>query len=111
MIMFEVILLTTAKNWGVTSTFVEWGAWLYQSLGIVDVSTWPYFADKMKTINAGFINDPGSMRNLGIIIGALISPLLAGHFSFKRDFKLRDIIFLCLRRYIYGIWSKISFRL
>lgn len=25
MIMFEVILLTTGKNWGVTSTFVEWG--------------------------------------------------------------------------------------
>lgn len=108
MIMFEVILLTTGKNWGVTSTFVEWGAWLYQSLGIVDVSNWPYFADKMKTINAGFINDPGSMRNLGIIIGALISPLLAGHFSFKRGFKLRDIIFYALGGIFMGYGARLA---
>ncbi|MCS4525730.1 YeeE/YedE family protein [Clostridium botulinum] len=62
----------------------------------------------MKTINAGFINDPGSMRNLGIIIGALISPLLAGHFSFKRGFKLRDIIFYALGGIFMGYGARLA---
>lgn len=107
-VMFEVVLLTSGKSWGVTSTFVEWGAWMYQAVGLVDVSNWGYFADKMKTINDGFMNDPGSMRNLGIIIGALISPLLAGHFSFKRAFNFRDVAFYAIGGLLMGYGARLS---
>lgn len=107
-VMFEVVLLTSGKSWGVTSTFVEWGAWMYQAVGLVDVSNWGYFADKMKTINAGFMNDPGSMRNLGIIVGALISPLLAGHFSFKRAFNFRDVAFYAIGGLLMGYGARLA---
>lgn len=107
-VMFEVILLSTGKSWGVTSTFAYWGAWLYQSIGLIDVSKWPYFAKEMKNINAGFMNDPGSMRNLGIIIGALISPLLAGHFSFKKGFKFKDIVFYAIGGIFMGYGARLS---
>lgn len=107
-VMFIVVLVTTGKNWGVTSTFVTWGAWVYQSVGLVDVSTWPYFAEKMKTINAGFMNDPASMRNFGIIVGALLSPLLAGHFSFKKGFKFKDIAFYAIGGICMGYGARLS---
>nr|WP_246582714.1 YeeE/YedE family protein [Clostridium mobile] len=107
-VMFMVVLLSSGKSWGVTSTFVHWGAWIYESVGLIDVSNWSYFAKDMKTINAGFMNDPGSMRNLGIIVGALISPLLAGHFSFKRGFKFKDIIFYAIGGILMGYGARLS---
>ncbi|AYD41406.1 YeeE/YedE family protein [Clostridium fermenticellae] len=106
--MFEVILISTGKSWGVTTTFMDWGAWLYQAFGLVDVSKWPYFAKEMKTIHGGFMNDPASMRNLGIIIGALIAPLLAGHFSFKTNFKFKDIIFYAIGGILMGYGARLA---
>lgn len=104
MVMFEVVLLTSGKSWGVTSTFAEWGAWLFR----VDVSNWGYFADKMDSINAGFINDPGSMRNVGIIVGAMIAPLLAGRFSLKIGFNFKDVIFYALGGLLMGYGARLS---
>jgi hypothetical protein len=104
MVMFEVVLLTSGKSWGVTSTFAEWGAWLFH----VDVSNWGYFADKMDTINGGFMNDPGSMRNLGIIVGALIAPLLAGRFSLKMGFNLKDVAFYVIGGLLMGYGARLS---
>ena len=108
MVMFEVVLVTTGKNWGVTSTFVNWGAWLFQSVGLADVSSWGYFSSKMDTINGGFFNDPGSMRNLGIIVGAIVSPLLAGHFSFKKGFNFKDIVFYAIGGLFMGYGARLS---
>jgi len=106
--MFEVIILTTGSSWGVTTAFVNWGAWIYQSLGLIDVSMWESFSSQMDTINGGFMNDPDSMRNLGIILGALISPLLAGHFSFKKEFKLKDAGFYAVGGLLMGYGARIA---
>lgn len=106
--MFEVILITTGKSWGITTTFAYWGAWMYHAVGLIDASKWTYFAKDIKTIKGGFMNDPGSMRNLGIIIGALISPLLAGHFSFKRNFKFKDIIFYAIGGIFMGYGARLA---
>ncbi|MBK5241983.1 MAG: YeeE/YedE family protein [Clostridium sp.] len=107
-VMFEVIILTTGSSWGVTSAFVNWGAWIYGSLGIIDVSKWASFSSQMDTINGGFMNDPDSMRNLGIIIGAVISPLLAGHFSFKKKFKLKDAAFYAMGGLLMGFGARFA---
>ncbi|MGH4138425.1 YeeE/YedE family protein [Clostridium sp.] len=106
--MFEAIILTTGSSWGVTTAFVNWGAWIYQSIGLIDVSKWKSFASQMDTINGGFMNDPDSMRNLGIILGALISPLLAGHFSFKKKFKLKDAAFYAIGGLLMGYGARIA---
>ncbi|WP_125154272.1 YeeE/YedE family protein [Clostridium rectalis] len=108
MIMFITILVTTGTSWGVTAVFADWAAWFYQSLGILDVSTWSWFAGRMDGIRGGFFNDPGSMRNAGIILGALLSPLLAGHFSFKKSFKFRDVVYYAIGGLLMGYGARIA---
>lgn len=107
-VLFEVVLITSGKSWGVTSTFAEWGAWIFQGLSLGDVSSWGYFADKMKTINGGLMNDPGSMRNIGIIVGALIAPLLAGRFSFKFKFGFKEVIFYAIAGIFMGYGARLA---
>ncbi|QXM06378.1 YeeE/YedE family protein [Crassaminicella indica] len=108
MIMFITILVTTGTSWGVTAIFAQWAAWFYQGLGLIDVSDWGWFSGRMATMEAGFFNDPGSMRNMGIIVGALIAPLLAGHFSFKKDFRLKDILFYAIGGLLMGYGARIA---
>lgn len=108
MIMFVTILVTTGTSWGVTAIFAKWAGWFYQSIGIVDVSDWGWFANKMDSMKAGFFNDPGSMRNMGIIIGAFLAPLLAGHFTFKFKFNFKDIIFYAIGGLLMGYGARIA---
>ncbi|KYH34571.1 putative inner membrane protein [Clostridium tepidiprofundi DSM 19306] len=108
MLMFVAILVTTGTSWGVTAVYAHWAAWFYQALGLVDVSNWGWFAGKMDAVRAGFFNHPGSMRNMGIMIGALIAPLLAGHFSFKTNFKLRDVLFYAIGGLMMGYGARIA---
>ncbi|EOD00977.1 YeeE/YedE family protein [Caldisalinibacter kiritimatiensis] len=103
-ILFLAIILTTGSSWGVTSNFANWGAWLFG----IDVSNWPWFAKKLDVINGGFFNDPKSLRNLGIIIGAMISPLLAGQFSFNTKFNLKDVVFYAIGGLFMGYGARIS---
>lgn len=107
MIMFITILVTTGTSWGVTAVFAQWAAWFYGALGL-DVSNWGWFAGRMDTMKAGFFNDPGSMRNAGILIGALIAPLLAGHFKFKKHFKIKDILFYAIGGLLMGYGARIA---
>lgn len=108
MIMFVWILVTTGTSWGVTAIFAKWAGWFYGSLNIVDVSTWPWFASRMESMKAGFLNDPGSMRNMGILLGATISLLLAGNFKFKKDFDLKDVFFYAIGGLLMGYGARIA---
>ncbi|MCY6369264.1 YeeE/YedE family protein [Clostridium ganghwense] len=108
MIMFVAILVTTGTSWGVTAVFAHWAAWFYQALGLIDVSSWGWFSGRMDAINGGFFNHPGSMRNMGILLGALIAPLLAGHFSFKKNFRLKDILFYAIGGLLMGYGARIA---
>jgi uncharacterized membrane protein YedE/YeeE len=62
----------------------------------------------MKTITGGFMNNPGSWRNLGILVGALISPLLAGHFTFRTGFKFKDTIYFALGGLFMGYGARLA---
>ncbi|MFC4781907.1 YeeE/YedE family protein [Eubacterium multiforme] len=108
MIMFISIIVVTGTSWGVTAVFAHWASWFYGALGIVDVSTWGWFQGQMDTVRGGFFNDPGSMRNMGILVGALISPLLAGHFNFKKNFKLKDVIYYIIGGLLMGYGARIA---
>ncbi|WDV44806.1 YeeE/YedE family protein [Clostridiaceae bacterium M8S5] len=108
MIMFVTILVTTGTSWGVTAIFAKWAGWIYQSIGLIDVSDWGWFANKMDSMRAGFINDAGSMRNMGIIVGALIAPLLAGHFKFKFKFNFKDVVFYAIGGLLMGYGARIA---
>jgi uncharacterized membrane protein YedE/YeeE len=109
--IFQVVTLcTTGDPWGVSGTFANWGAWLYRLVG-GNVDKWNYFssAGAQATLNAGFLNDPGSLRNMGIIFGALLATLLASQFKFKKIKTLKQVAAAILGGLLMGYGSRIAF--
>lgn len=105
-IMFGFILISTGHSWGVTGPFVTWGVAFLQMFGIH--FTAPVFADYVATANGGILNDPGSLRNIGIILGATIAFLLAGRFAFDRHFKLKDVIYYLIGGFLMGFGARLA---
>lgn len=70
-------LLLARRPWGITSAWAYWTGWLAQVLG-GEVSSWPYWRDMGLTV---YLASPwlyhGTWSNLGLILGALLSSLLA----------------------------------
>ena len=48
------------------------------------------------------------MRNLGILLGAAISFLLAGRFKFDFDFKVKDGLFYAFGGLLMGFGARLS---
>ncbi|QSX09399.1 YeeE/YedE family protein [Alkalibacter rhizosphaerae] len=92
--LLQILTLLITKNaWGVTTAFIHWGAWIYEALG-GDVSSWAYFNTRpYRQIYAnGFLKDPGTLRNIGIILGAALAALLAGQFRLKRIKSFKQLV-------------------
>lgn len=109
--LFQVVTMVTSDNpWGVSGPFANWGAWLYQIIG-GNVDKWYYFSSPgaQATLKGGFLNDPGSMRNLGIIAGALLATLLASQFKFKKIKSVRQVIAAVLGGLLMGYGARIGF--
>lgn len=79
-------LAVFGRAWGVTGTFAVWGAKLFRLIGI-DTTKWAYFIAHQgmgKSIVTPILQDGGSIRNIGIIVGALLATLLASEFKIKK---------------------------
>jgi uncharacterized membrane protein YedE/YeeE len=105
-IMFVFVINTTGSSWGVTSAFTNWGVALLQNFGF-DFSS-PAFVGVVKKVNAGLLNDGGSVRNLGIIFGSALAFLLAGRFKFDYDFKVKDVLLYTLGGFLMGFGSRLA---
>lgn len=109
--LFQIVTLATSDNpWGVSGPFANWGAWLYQLVG-GNVDKWYYFssAGAQSVLENGFLNDPGSIRNLGIIVGALLATLLASQFKIKKIKSLRQVVAAILGGLLMGYGARIAF--
>ncbi|GAA0084962.1 YeeE/YedE family protein [Clostridium sp. CTA-7] len=106
-ILFIFILVTTNKSWGVTSTFVEWGIWLLSLVGI-NFTNVEALNGAVKIVNKGLLNDPGSLRNIGIIIGAFICMLLAAKCKFNFRYKLKDIVSYIIAGLMMGYGARLA---
>lgn len=97
------------SGWGVTSAFADWGAWIFQSFG-GDVSSWSYFAgDKaQQTLANGFLRDGGSIRNIGIILGALVCTLYASQFKIKKIKAMRQVVAAILGGLLMGYGARMA---
>lgn len=107
--IFLVILTTTGKNWGVSTTFTYWGGWMLQSVGF-DVSGIGFFqTDKaIKIMENGFFLDSGSMRNLGIVVGTIISSLLAGGLAITKKMCFRSFIIYIIGGLLMGYGARLG---
>lgn len=95
--------------WGVTGSFANWGAWVYETFG-GSVANWSYFADeKTQTLLAkGFMYDGGSIRNLGIIFGALAATLYASQFKIKKIKSKKQIVAAILGGLCMGYGARLA---
>ncbi len=109
--IFQVVSLgVTGDPWGVSGTFANWGAWLYRLVG-GSVDRWYYFssAGAQAVLDRGFLNDPGTMRNLGIIFGALAAVLLASQFKIKKIKSKKQIVAAVLGGFLMGYGARLAY--
>lgn len=109
--VFQIVTLATTGNpWGVSGVLANWGAWLYEAVG-GSVDKWYYFSSEgaQRTLEGGFLNHGGSIRNLGIIIGAFLAVLLASGFKIKKIKSVKQIIAAVLGGLLMGYGARIGF--
>lgn len=96
-------------GWGVTSSFANWGAWVYEMLG-GNVTDWGYFSgqEAQATMAGGFLNDGASLRNVGIVLGALVATLYASEFKIKKIKSVRQIIAAVLGGLLMGYGARLA---
>lgn len=109
--VFQIVTLATTGNpWGVSGVLANWGAWLYEAVG-GSVDKWYYFSSEgaQRTLEGGFLNHGGSIRNLGIIVGALLAVLLASGFKIKKIKSMKQVIAAILGGLLMGYGARIGF--
>ena len=109
--VFQIVTLATTGNpWGVSGVLANWGAWLYEAVG-GNVDKWYYFSSEgaQRTLEGGFLNHGGSIRNFGIIIGALLAVLLASGFKLKKIKSIKQVIAAVLGGLLMGYGARIGF--
>jgi len=105
------LLAATGKGWGVTTSLAYWGGWIWQAVG-GDPHSWTYFAEVKPAFNAPGFNlfkDSGSLTNLGIVVGALLSALLASQFRVKRLKSRRQVAAAVLGGLVMGLGARVAF--
>jgi len=100
---------TGGRSWGVSGAFANWGAWIPQLFG-GHPEKWDYFV----YVNRGFAKlsfwaDGGSIRNIGVIIGALLATLLASQFKIKKIKSWRQIVAALIGGLLMGYGARLSF--
>lgn len=97
------------SGWGVTGAFPFWAAWTVDLVG-VDISTWAYFATEssQRTLENGFLLHGGSIRNIGIIVGALISALYASQFKIKKIKSKKQVVAAILGGLLMGYGARLA---
>ena len=106
-ILFIFIINTTNSSWGASGPYTHWGVWLFSKLGI-DFGSIEAFKGSAGVVTKGILNDPVSVRNIGIILGAAICMLLAGRWKLSANFKAKDIVFYGLGGILMGYGAKLA---
>ncbi len=103
------IFASSGSPWGVTSPFALWGTWIYEAFG-GSVENWVYFAGSHgQALSKGFMANGGSIRNVGIIVGALLATLLASEFRIKKIKSWRQVLAAVIGGLLMGYGARIAF--
>ncbi len=105
-IICSFILLATGKAWGVTSAFTKLEVAILKPLGVGFTS--PAFTEIVEDVNAGLLLDGGTIRNLGIVLGAVLAFLLAGRFKFGFKLNKKDIPYFVIGGLLMGFGARFA---
>ena len=106
-----ILLLKTGQVWRVTSGFLYWGCHLLQICGF-EPDKWFYFQLHNRSSvyrYETFFNNEYTFINLGIIVGALISTLIASQFTIKKIKSKKQLIVALLGGVIMGYGTRLAF--
>lgn len=100
------VLVTTGKNWGVSTALVTWHVAILDAIGIQLPAE--YFQSHLDKVHAGLLLDGGTIRNIGMILGSTVSFLLAGRFAFDFKVSKRDAFYFALGGLLLGLGARIG---
>lgn len=108
--IFQIVnYILLGGGWGVSGVLANWGAWVAQLFG-AHPETWTAFSTEaaQKGLQAGFLNNVVSLRDIGMIFGALLSTLLASQFKFKKIKSVKQVVAAVLGGLLMGYGSRIA---
>lgn len=105
-LIFVFIINTTGSSWGASGPYSLWTTWLVEKFGISFSS--PALEGFSNTVGNGLMNHAVSIRNIGMILGALIAMLLAGNFKFNFKISLKEGIFSALGGILMGYGARVA---
>ena len=100
-----ILVAVTGAAWGVTGPFADWGGLFLQKIG-VDADTWKIFNGSLAKFN--FFKNQPSMTNAGIILGALLSSLLAASFKFKKIKNMKQVWAAVFGGLLMGVGARLA---
>jgi len=107
-VVSTALILATGKAWGVTGGFTYWGAWILQAFG-GQPENWAYFQEMSTSFaSTKFLSHPVTIWNFGIILGALVSVLLAAQFKLKKIKNRKQVVAAILGGLLMGIGARIA---
>lgn len=109
--IFQIVTLAATGNpWGVSGVLANWGAWIFRAFG-GNVDKWYYFSSEgaQRVLNEGFLRHPGTMRNIGIAVGALFAALMASQFKIKKIKSWKQVVAAVLGGLLMGYGARIGF--
>ncbi|AFA49017.1 putative membrane protein [Acetobacterium woodii DSM 1030] len=106
-IMQIITLIITRQPWGITSAFAYWGLRLVELLG------WsPYSGIRIENTQffytQWFLDDPVTVRNTAIILGATLAALLASQFRIKKIKSKKQVLVAAIGGLLMGYGSSIA---
>ncbi|WP_090553586.1 YeeE/YedE thiosulfate transporter family protein [Natronincola ferrireducens] len=107
----SLLFFLTGRMWRVTNGIVSIGAYILETLGF-QPSEWYYFS-VYRSIDfkdgETFLTNPYILLNTAIILGALISTLLASEFKWKRIKNKKQLSFALMGGIMMGYATRLSF--
>ncbi|WP_278184261.1 YeeE/YedE thiosulfate transporter family protein [Alkaliphilus metalliredigens] len=104
------LLIVTGSTWRVSGGFLYWGAWGLEKIGFTPAN-WYYFSVYQNGVEEGqtFLNNPNTVLNIAVIVGALIAALWASEFKWKKIKNVKQLCFALIGGIVMGYGTILSF--
>ncbi|SMS15169.1 YeeE/YedE family protein [Levilactobacillus zymae] len=100
------VLTTTGKAWGVTTAFVTLDQKFFGLFGLNFTS--PAFDETAEAMKGSLLADGGTVRNIGLVLGAGVAFLMAGRFKMKFKMNFRDFSGFAVGGALMGLGSRMA---
>lgn len=104
-ILALALVIVTGGPWGVTGPFGMWGGKFLEFIGI-NADSWKAFNGSLAKYN--FWKDAPAITDLGIVLGALLSVLLAAQFKIKKLKSMKNVWAAILGGLLMGIGARLA---